>query len=134
MSEDLLRRDEDGVLVLTLNRPDSLNSLSLPMNEALQAALRDAEVDETVGCVVLTGAGERAFGRFMTAPTAPSVSAKAMIAPPCMVPPTVERPGCISIVATTRSGVTSTNVMPMVSAKVPLKRSAMLAASNMSVS
>jgi len=61
MSEDLLRRLDDGVLVLTLNRPDSLNSLSLPMNEALQAALRDAEVDENVGCVVLTGAGERAF-------------------------------------------------------------------------
>jgi len=61
MSDDLLVSRQDGVLLLTLNRPDALNALSLPMNEALQAALREAELDDAVGCVVLTGAGERAF-------------------------------------------------------------------------
>jgi len=61
MSEDLLVARQDGVLVLTMNRPEAMNALSQPMGEAMRAALRDAEVDEAIGCVVLTGAGDRAF-------------------------------------------------------------------------
>jgi 2-(1,2-epoxy-1,2-dihydrophenyl)acetyl-CoA isomerase len=47
----------DGVLTLTLNRPDVLNSFNREMALALQAALADAASDATVRAVVLTGAG-----------------------------------------------------------------------------
>jgi 2-(1,2-epoxy-1,2-dihydrophenyl)acetyl-CoA isomerase len=58
---DLLSKIDDGVLVLTLNRPEAMNALSLPMGEALRKALREAESNDEVGCIVLTGAGDRAF-------------------------------------------------------------------------
>jgi len=60
-SEDpVLVRREGPLLVLTLNRPDRLNAVSLPMYERLRSALRDAGRDRDVRCVVLTGQG-RAF-------------------------------------------------------------------------
>jgi 2-(1,2-epoxy-1,2-dihydrophenyl)acetyl-CoA isomerase len=59
--EDLLfdRRD-DGVALITLNRPDALNALTDSLFEALGEALAECERDRTVRCVALTGAG-RAF-------------------------------------------------------------------------
>ena len=54
---DLLARQEDGVLVLTLNRPERRNALSDDMLQALARTLAAAEADDDVGCVVLTGAG-----------------------------------------------------------------------------
>jgi 2-(1,2-epoxy-1,2-dihydrophenyl)acetyl-CoA isomerase len=47
---------ERGVLTITLNRPKA-NAFTLEMAEALQAALRQAERDEQVRCVLLTGRG-----------------------------------------------------------------------------
>ena len=55
-----MREATDGVLTLTLNRPDALNSFNVEMKEALLAALKDAARDRSVRVVVLTGAG-RAF-------------------------------------------------------------------------
>jgi enoyl-CoA hydratase len=54
----VLRSDESGVAVLTLNRPDVLNALSPKLFEELRAHVDRlaAEID-TVGCVVLRGAG-----------------------------------------------------------------------------
>ena len=49
-----------AVAIITLNRPDALNSLTVPMKQELLAALRRAERDTAVRAVVLTGAG-RAF-------------------------------------------------------------------------
>src|SRR6188768_325743 len=60
MTETVLRAASDGVLILTLNRPDALNSFNVEMKEALLAALKDASRDRSVRVVVLTGAG-RAF-------------------------------------------------------------------------
>src|SRR2546426_10432588 len=57
MSEDVLEVVEDGVAVLTLNRPDRLNAMSGPMLDALLAALPRLAEDPEVGVVVLTGAG-----------------------------------------------------------------------------
>ena len=54
---DLLGTAEDGVCVLTMNRPERRNALSAAMLEALARALGDAEADDDVACVVLTGAG-----------------------------------------------------------------------------
>jgi 2-(1,2-epoxy-1,2-dihydrophenyl)acetyl-CoA isomerase len=49
-----------GVLTITLDRPDSLNALNEQMSVELSAALRSAERDKLLRCVVITGAG-RAF-------------------------------------------------------------------------
>ncbi len=48
---------DDGVAVLTLNRPERRNALSPEMLHALARALEQADADEAVGAVVLTGAG-----------------------------------------------------------------------------
>jgi 2-(1,2-epoxy-1,2-dihydrophenyl)acetyl-CoA isomerase len=58
--ETLLRDTDDGILTLTLNRPDALNSFTVAMKEELLAALRAAARERSVRVVVLTGAG-RAF-------------------------------------------------------------------------
>lgn len=56
-TEDLLAEVADGVAVITMNRPDRRNALSAAMLSALGSVLARVEVDEAVGCVVLTGAG-----------------------------------------------------------------------------
>ncbi len=53
----LLIDQRDGVLTLTLNRPDVLNSFNREMAAALLAALQHAAAEPTVRAVVLTGAG-----------------------------------------------------------------------------
>lgn len=53
----LLTDQREGVLTLTLNRPDVLNSFNREMAAALQAALSDAASDGAVRAIVLTGAG-----------------------------------------------------------------------------
>jgi len=50
-----------GRATITLNRPKVLNSVNSAMLAELNMALKDASWDDTVGVVVLTGAGERAF-------------------------------------------------------------------------
>ena len=56
-TDDLLARMEDGVAVLTMNRPERRNAMSGPMLDAMGRMLAQAEVNDEVGCVVLTGAG-----------------------------------------------------------------------------
>lgn len=53
----ILRELRDGVLVLTLHRPEVLNSFTRPMAAALQAELATAAADDAVRAVLLTGAG-----------------------------------------------------------------------------
>ena len=50
--------DGDGILTLTLNRPEARNAMSLAMNLALQTQLAAAELDAAVKCIVVTGAGK----------------------------------------------------------------------------
>ena len=57
MSEELLYRLENRVAVITLNRPERLNALTKDMMRTLLARLSDCAMDDGVGCVVLTGAG-----------------------------------------------------------------------------
>lgn len=54
---DLIAHIDDGVAVLTMNRPERRNALSGDMLDAMGRVLADVEVDDEVGCVVLTGAG-----------------------------------------------------------------------------
>jgi 2-(1,2-epoxy-1,2-dihydrophenyl)acetyl-CoA isomerase len=58
VSDPLLIDRTDGVVTLTLNRPDSLNSLDIPLKEALREALVELDRDRTCRAVVLTGAGK----------------------------------------------------------------------------
>ena len=60
MTDTILASTTDGVLTLTLNRPDALNSFTVEMKEGLLAALKDAARNKEVRVVILTGAG-RAF-------------------------------------------------------------------------
>ncbi len=57
-TDHLLAALKDGVLTLTLNRPEARNAMSGEMNRALQDALAAAELDPAVRCIVLTGAGK----------------------------------------------------------------------------
>ena len=56
----LLRKDEDGLVTLTMNRPDKFNALSEALISAFEEALADIAVDPSVRCFVIAGAG-RAF-------------------------------------------------------------------------
>src|SRR6266851_4505003 len=57
MTDKLLYKVDDGVALLTFNRPDVLNAFDFEMTRALQDRLADAERDDGVRCLVLTGAG-----------------------------------------------------------------------------
>ena len=53
----VLTRKEDGYAVITLNRPDKLNSFTKAMHVALRAAFSEAANDPACRAIVLTGAG-----------------------------------------------------------------------------
>ena len=59
--ETILVSKADGVAVITLNRPEVLNAMSYQLVLELDKAITDAEEDEEVGAVIVTGSGERAF-------------------------------------------------------------------------
>jgi len=48
----------DGIATLTMNRPEARNALSMDMRSELCSALHDVEIDASVRCVVLKGAGD----------------------------------------------------------------------------
>ncbi len=60
MSDVLLIDRNEAVATVTLNRPQSLNSLDVALKEALRDRLAELATDDTIRAVVLTGAG-RAF-------------------------------------------------------------------------
>lgn len=51
----------DGIMVVTLNRPDRLNALDVPSKEKLANVWKDAAADAQVRTIILRGAGEKAF-------------------------------------------------------------------------
>jgi enoyl-CoA hydratase len=58
MSEEVLTERCDGVLLITLNRPDVRNAINLPVAEGIAAALDELDRDEGPSVGVLTGAGK----------------------------------------------------------------------------
>jgi 2-(1,2-epoxy-1,2-dihydrophenyl)acetyl-CoA isomerase len=48
----------DGIATLTMNRPEARNALSMDMRSELCTTLHDVEIDASVRCVVLKGAGD----------------------------------------------------------------------------
>jgi enoyl-CoA hydratase len=60
-SEVLLVEHRDGVLMLTINRPEQRNALRMDLLDALGQTLADYATDERIKCAVITAAGDRAF-------------------------------------------------------------------------
>jgi 2-(1,2-epoxy-1,2-dihydrophenyl)acetyl-CoA isomerase len=54
----LLEHVEDGLAVLTLNRPDKMNAINSELATALNEALTAISVDKHIQCVLITGAGK----------------------------------------------------------------------------
>ena len=52
---------EDGIAILTLNRPEKMNSFTAQMMLDMIAAFDITDADDETGAVIVTGAGERAF-------------------------------------------------------------------------
>ena len=59
--ETLLYEENDGVAVVTLNRPDVYNAFNMQMCDELSGLWREIQANDAVRCVVLTAAGEKAF-------------------------------------------------------------------------
>ncbi|NEN81367.1 enoyl-CoA hydratase [Paenibacillus elgii] len=51
----------NGIVLITLNRPEAANALSIKMLEELRDAVVACKFDRSVRCIVVTGAGEKAF-------------------------------------------------------------------------
>ena len=59
--ECVLSEKSDGVAILTMNRPAQLNAMSHQLSSELHEAVTRMSTDDEVGCIVITGAGTRAF-------------------------------------------------------------------------
>ncbi len=57
VSQPVLSTVRDGYHIITLNRPDKLNSFNVDQHAALRAALDAADADKTCRAIILTGAG-----------------------------------------------------------------------------
>jgi enoyl-CoA hydratase/carnithine racemase len=61
MPDLVLVEKTDGVAILTMNRPEQLNAMNHALRHQLHDAVTEASADDTIGCLVITGAGTRAF-------------------------------------------------------------------------
>jgi len=59
--KDILYVKEDGIATITINRPDVYNAFRADTCEEMIHAFKDADFDKSIGVVVLTGAGDKAF-------------------------------------------------------------------------
>lgn len=61
MSDNILVSRDGFVGTITINRPEKLNAMTPEMASALVKAVTEFNSDDGIRCVILTGAGERAF-------------------------------------------------------------------------
>ena len=59
--ENILFESADGIATVTINRPKVLNALNAQTLEELRRTILALRRDDQVRCVILTGAGEKAF-------------------------------------------------------------------------
>lgn len=59
--ECVLVEKSAGVAIVTMNRPEQLNAMNHELSTELHAAVGRMAADDEVGCIVITGAGDRAF-------------------------------------------------------------------------
>ena len=61
MADFILVEKTEGVAILTMNRPEQLNAMNYQLSMELHEAVTRMSDDDDVGCIVITGAGPRAF-------------------------------------------------------------------------
>ncbi|WP_424814291.1 enoyl-CoA hydratase [Roseococcus sp. YIM B11640] len=61
MSDELLIENRDGIVFVTLNRPQARNAMTFPMYEGLYKLATEANTNDGIKVIVITGAGEKAF-------------------------------------------------------------------------
>lgn len=61
MTAELIYEVDGHIAILTLNRPQKLNSVTPDMAKAIEAAIAEINASDTIRCVIVTGAGERSF-------------------------------------------------------------------------
>jgi enoyl-CoA hydratase/carnithine racemase len=59
--EYILIERQDGVGIVTLNRPEALNAINRKLGTELLDAVKTLDADDAIGCLVVTGAGDKAF-------------------------------------------------------------------------
>jgi enoyl-CoA hydratase/carnithine racemase len=59
--EHILVEKSEGVAILTMNRPEQLNAMNHRLSAELHDAVTRMSADDEIGCIVITGAGNRAF-------------------------------------------------------------------------
>jgi len=59
--ETIIYKKEEHVARIIINRPEKMNAISMLMVREIMSALEDAEADDHMGVVVISGAGEKAF-------------------------------------------------------------------------
>ncbi len=60
-NEHILVENEEGVAVITMNRPEVLNAMNHLLVTELHNAVMAANADDDIGCIVITGTGDKAF-------------------------------------------------------------------------
>ena len=61
MADHVLVEKTEGVAIITMNRPEQLNAMNQQLSAELHDAVTRMSADDAVGCIVVTGAGKRAF-------------------------------------------------------------------------
>ena len=61
MADFVLVEKTDGVAILTMNRPEQLNAMNRQLSAELHDEVARMSADDEIGCIVITGAGTRAF-------------------------------------------------------------------------
>jgi enoyl-CoA hydratase len=59
--ENLLTSIDNGILTITINRPDKLNALNKKTVEEMGVAMKDAKANAEVKAIIITGAGQKSF-------------------------------------------------------------------------
>ncbi len=59
--ENILFEKDGAVGILKVNRPKSLNALNPPTVREIAACLAEVQQDQSIRCLIITGAGDRAF-------------------------------------------------------------------------
>jgi len=81
VDDSILLNIEDGVALVTMNRPDKLNAMHAPMMERFLDTVGRLAADSSVGCVVLTGAGRGFCGGGDLSGKAADIAAEALLHP-----------------------------------------------------
>ena len=61
MADCILVEKTQGVAIVTMNRPEQLNAMNAQLGAELRESVQRMSADDEVGCIVITGAGNRAF-------------------------------------------------------------------------